>query len=748
MLFVLLALAFPFSISSGSAVTGQVVDPSSRPVAGAQVLVVCGATIASQSVTGGDGRFTTHAADGRCELRIAAEGMAAAPVALDLTNGEPRDLGTITLAISAIAESVVVSAAQADVPLSQSSSAVTVITGNELRARQLTTVADALREVPGLSVARTGTAGAVTGVFPRGGESDYSLVFIDGVEVNGFGGGFDFAHLSTDNVERIEVVRGPQSALYGSNAIGAVIRIVTRHGGPVVANGVFEAGSLGGSRMNNDRAAVSTSGSHNGWSWGGGAENVNSSGWNGGRADDGETITNDDYTRQNAGGSAGWRNDQGAMLRGDLQFEHDERGFPGAFGSNPIGAFTGIDTVSRGIDNRWTGSLAGGLPTGRRVQTHVQTTWNADDGTFASPFGPSDSADRRWTVRGQSDIHVRAGLDVSAGAEFLREKATSTFITDDSDAEIPVRRSMAGYFGEARWASDDRLFVTAGLRVEDIRRDTLAGFADPFSPRPAFGENRVVSTNPRVAVAWFARPDAGSSTKLRAAAGTGIRPPDAFEIAFTDNPSLKPERSRSVEAGVDQAFAGGHGLIEATAFRNTFDDLIVAVGSFQQSSRFRTDNISNARASGLELAGTARARTGSDGPARAADLHVSRQRSAGDRQRRDGRASLPCRRSAAAPAAPAVVGRRQRHLAARHGLAPRRGTGRVLDVEPTEGTFGGLFYASGYDVWNTGAGWTVARGIEVFGRVENLLDRRYEEAFGFPALGRKGIVGIRIAARH
>ena len=109
---------------------------------------------------------------------------------------------------------------------------------------------------------------------------------------------------------------------------------------------------------------------------------------------------------------------------------------------------------------------------------------------------------RRWTVRGQSDIHVRAGLDVSRAPSSCA-KAASTFITDDSDAEIPVRRSPENA-REARWASDDRLFVTAGLRVEDIRRDTLARFADPH-PRPAFGENRVVSTNPRVAVAWFAR---------------------------------------------------------------------------------------------------------------------------------------------------------------------------------------------------------------------------------------------------
>ena len=91
-------------------------------------------------------------------------------------------------------------------------------------------------------MAATGGPGAVTGVFPRGGESNYTLVFVDDVPVNAFGGDYDFGHLSTENVERIEVVRGPQSALFGSNAIGAVVRVITRRGGPPTIGGTVEAG--------------------------------------------------------------------------------------------------------------------------------------------------------------------------------------------------------------------------------------------------------------------------------------------------------------------------------------------------------------------------------------------------------------------------------------------------------------------------------------------------------------------------
>ena len=144
------------------------------------------------------------------------------------------------------------------------------------------------------------------------------------------------------------------------------------------------------------------------------------------------------------------------------------------------------------------------------------------------------------------------------------------------------------------------------MRVDRITREPLDGDPDGFSPRPPFATDTVVSANPKVSAAWFLGATDGNFTKLRGAAGTGIRPPDAFEIAFTDNPSLKPERSQSVEVGVDQALLDGRGWSKPRCSSIDYDDLIVAVGSFSGSSRYRTDNISNARARGLELAGTAR----------------------------------------------------------------------------------------------------------------------------------------------
>jgi outer membrane receptor protein involved in Fe transport len=605
-------------------------------------------------------------------------------------------------------------------------------------------------------VASNGTAGSVTSVFPRGGESDYSLVLVDGIEANTFGGGFDFAHLSTDDIDHIEIVRGPQSALYGSNAIGSVISIVTREGGPIRGDASVEFNPdrvshtvpSSGTAFDESHVTASGSGSRGPWFWGGGIERYGSGGLDGARAADGETVDNDDYIRNGGGVSGGWHGAGDAVVRGEVRVERDDRGIPGAFGSNPIGAFTGIDLVSRQHDDRWLGSVGGALPAIGRLHTTGLVTWNSLDSDFSSPFGPSTSTSHRWTARVQSDARVRTGLDVTGGLEALGERATSTFVTDDAFNEVPVTRTVTGIFGEARWEPTSRLYATGGARLEDIRRGPLPGFSDPTSPRPAFAENTVLSLNPRGALGWYARTQPGSSTRLRAAAGTGIRPPDAFEIAFTDNPGLKPERSRSVEAGVDQTFAAGHGSIEATAFHNSFDDLIVATGPFTSSSRFRTDNISNARSQGLEV--------GANGRARAAgatfDAYVTYTLL--------GTEILSVDRANGAPP-PFTVGdpllRRPRNqwsldLTASRGRATAwvRGGGRsrVLDVEPTLGTFGGLFYAAGYSVWNAGGSWSAGRGVDVFGRVENVADRQYEEVFGFPAQGRRLVVGLRVSARQ
>jgi len=183
-------------------VTGTVVDPDGRPARRVTVLVVDQTSVRGRAVTDSQGRF--HVADlaaGRYELRVAMEGFAATLVTIALS---PDDSQTVTLVlhVSAVSESVVVTAAGRELPQSRVTDSVTVVTADDIAARQFETVADALRfTVPGLGVTATGGRGGQTALFTRGGESDFTLVMIDGVRVNGFGGAFDFAHLPVGDIE-------------------------------------------------------------------------------------------------------------------------------------------------------------------------------------------------------------------------------------------------------------------------------------------------------------------------------------------------------------------------------------------------------------------------------------------------------------------------------------------------------------------------------------------------------------------
>ena len=389
-------------------VTGQVVDPDGRGIPGAVVLLTDGTSVVARTLTVASGQFTLNVPDsGAFEIRVALDGFRGKPIAVTGSSAE-RDLGTIALEISAVSESIVVSAAQVEIPLSTASSSVTVITRDDLEKHQVESVADALRAVPGLSVVANGGRGALTSVFPRGGESDYSLVFVDGVQANAFGGSYDFAHLPVANIERIEIVRGPQSALYGSNAIGSVVRIVTRQGGAPDASASFEGGGF-----DTFRTTAATSGTVGQWHWGASTERLTTDNFNGQRTASGSIVENDDYERNTAEIAGGWRTSAGAGIRGAARYANDERGSPGPFGSDPGGTYSGIDTISRTFDDRWLLSIAGNAPVGR-ARISAEATHSRLDSEFASPFGDSES------VLATHDRAGAGGRDPGARARDLR----------------------------------------------------------------------------------------------------------------------------------------------------------------------------------------------------------------------------------------------------------------------------------------------------------------------------------------
>jgi len=740
-LFVICSILLAPAAAYAASVSGRVVDPDGRAVPGARLLVTTAVGHIVERAADAQGAFTiADLPAGHYVVRAIADGLQADPVALSLAEDDAHEM-TLAMHVSAVTESIVVSASQIDLPLSRTADAVSVITRDDLAARQTETVADALRTIPGIGVVRSGGRGAITSIFPRGGASNYTLVLVDGVRANGFGGDFDFGHLSVADVDRIEVVRGPESALFGSDAIGAVVQIVTRRGGRPHADALVEGGSQATAR-----ALFGASGSTGNWSWGAGAEQSRSDGFTGIAPATGERVSNDDDHLAHASGTLGWQRPGGVDVAATGRLDRSERGFPGAFGANPIGAYTAVDRVSRGIDNTRQVGVRLSHPWSSSVRQRVDANYTNLSSDFVSPFGPSNSGSARLVGRVQEDAVFGTMVGASAGVELERERGFSSFITGAAGERLPIRRSTVGTFAEARLVARERLFVTAGVRVERLTRDGVEPSVDPFSPRPAFPPQTLDSINPKIAASYVVAGDGnGATTRVRASAGTGIRPPNAFEVAFTNNPNLKPERSRSADAGIEQEWGHGALALSATVFVNRYDDLIVAVGrALLDASHFTTDNISNARARGAELDLRGRVRGGFT-------VHGAYTFLSTELLAVDGIAGT-------APAPFTVrdpLIRRPRHQGSvdvsytrgrLSSYAEVTGRARLLDVEPNYGATGGLFFTPGYVVLNAGASVRLTGGFDAYARVLNAADRAYEETLGFPALGRSLVAGVRFAA--
>ena len=293
-------------------------------------------------------------------------------------------------------------------------------------------------------------------------------------------------------------------------------------------------------------------------------------------------VENDDYERHVRGWLAGWREPRAGM-RGDVRYANDERGFPGPFG---IGSWRDLQRHRYGLA-RPERSLAAvdcrraaPIAPDQRVRSRTRAS--------TCEFGRASSATRvvlAPTTLGcrQADIRSRAASKRRPASSSQGERAAARSSPRRATAQCPSSAALAGFFGEARWNRADRCSSPAGLRIERITREALAGDGRVRSTA-AVRDDTVVSANPKVGARGSSR-DRRQLHQASGISGTGIRPPTRSRSRSPDNPSLQPERSRSFDAGVDQAFFGGRGLVEATAFFNNYDDLIVAVGSFSGSSR-------------------------------------------------------------------------------------------------------------------------------------------------------------------
>ena len=736
-----LFIAFFAAGASAQVLTGVVKDPKDQPVKQARVLVISNTVVIATITTGADGKFgPITLTPGDFDLTVSADGLRADVQRIKISTTGELDV-PVKMTLAAVTESISVSSSAVDRALSRVTDSVAILDRADLDARQTETSTDLLRTVPGFSLISNGGRGAVTSIFPRGGESDYTLVLFDGMPLNAFGGGFDGAHLQTAGVDRIEVVRGPNSAVFGSGAIGGVVNVITQTGGPLRVNFLAEGGSEKTSRF-----IGSASGSHGAWSWGGSIENLSSDG----------AVQNDDYERLAFAGSLGWSDRATRQFKVHTRFTRDERGNPGPYGSDPFGLFAGIDTVSRGTN---LGRALGGsaiLGDAAKFRHTIAGVWTDAPSTFESPsfFNPgevsiSDDRTRRVYGRYQLDFERRvAGF--SAGADVTHERADNTFVTGETfnpaignNNPVPVARTLAGFFGEMRWTPSTRASVTAGLRLDRIERNALEG--DGFS-RPDFDDDIVWSLNPKVSAVWFLRGSTSEATqgwtKIRGGAGTGIKPPTVFEIGFTDNPSLKPERSQSMDIGLEHAFPGLMFVADATYFANRYDDLIVSVrAGYADSSPYSSDNIANASAKGFEFGARWQSKFGLS--IRGAYTYLDTE-------------VLGIDDAATAAPPPYVVGdplvRRPRHSGSFDARYNRdwfqlfftlNGRGDMADFEPNFAI--AVLSSPGYVVANLGGSVRITKTLEAYARVTNLADRSYEDALGYPAPGRLAMVGVRVA---
>ena len=273
-------------------------------------------------------------------------------------------------------------------------------------------------------------------------------------------------------------------------------------------------------------------------------------------------------------------------------------------------------------------------------------------------------------------------------------------------------------------------------------RGALEGNNSVFSPRPAFAEDTVSVINPRVAVSWRALGGDDWWARLHGGFGTGMRAPGAFEIAFTDNPGLKPEKTRSFEGGVETGWLDGRLVADVLYFHNDYDDLIVTVSRVAGTTSYRSDNVSNALSEGVEASVSFR-------PVAALTLRGGLIGQHTEILANDGRPGAPTpfevgdrllRRPELAGFVDALV------TAGRvSGFVRVDNRGDVDDIDPSFGASAGIFVNPGYTTADAGVSVRLLDQVEVFGRVLNLFDKQYEEIYGFPSLGRSVMVGVRLA---
>lgn len=619
------------------------------------------------------------------------------------------------------------------VPAYTVGNAVTVVTGEELRRQQIRHAGEALRSLPGVAVGRSGGVGNFTQVRIRGAEGNHTLVLIDGIAVNNLSDGeFDFSNLSAEDIERIEVIRGPLSGLYGSNAVGGVVNIVTRGGrGPMTASLRTEAGSFG----TRDVAARISGGDDRGHL----AVSYHERDTNGfniapvGREDDGSRLRT-----LSAKGGVQLLN----KVTLDFMVRHSDKladrdGFGNVFDPALDGSLAAAfddASVARdrillaGANLRWE-TLGGKLIHEFRAGHNGTTTTDTDTSFNSFSRNASDTTKLGYLATYRLDTPATWGKHSFSGlVEKEDERFTTDFTAGDpfpADNHGTHERGRLAYAGEWRGAFFDRLFLTAG-----VRHDDSDNFEDFTTWRGAAS---------LVLREWNLRP--------HASVGTAVKLPTMFEqfgssTFFTPNPNLSPEKSFGWDAGVEFTLLNGKAVLDVTYFRANLEDKINGFVFDPIAGNFTADNLpGESTREGVEIA--TRFKVSDSMTLGLAYTYLNARRPDDEREVRrpphSGRGDI---------AYSFAGGRGTASLAAIYN-GEMDDTAFPLVLNPFAPP--ALSFAAGqrlsldaYWLINAAVSYKLQPGVEIFGRVENLIDERYQEAFGFEAAPIAAFAGVKL----
>jgi len=760
-------------------VTGTVKDTSGAVLPAATIdALVAGLSVAT-TITGPDGRYRIELAPGtQHQLRARLNGFADETVTL--LASAPSGSQDFVLKIAAISDTIVVTAERLAERRTTTTESIAVFTTTDIQALGSKSLGDLVGMVPALNVESNGREGAVASLFARGGESDYNLVLIDGVRVNQSGGAFDLSRVSGAEIDRLEVVRGAQSSLYGSDAIGSVVQVFTKRaapGAPPMVMGAIEGGSfgtvradahvLGGARRRVDyNLGVSYRGSE------GAFQDI--------------LPEHDRFDQTTVDGGIGAILGDKATLRTGVRYANAKGKGIGqiVYGNRDTGTTANTRDLSWHVD--FTHRISSRVNQQATFAYYKSYRLSADtiaDPTYnvyaileGTPGAIFPDSPRLVQLLDQATFAAyRSGARTLTGLQFL---ATTNFGVSDftSTNETEFRRPAFKYQADVNWA--DGQVLTGGYEYEresdPLHPDFLVEDHAYFLQQRFTAKDRVFGTfgarldrntrygnnvSPKGGIGAFLRPyQAGplSSAKVFANIGRGIKNPTFGELygsAFSDgNTGLSPERARTVDAGIEATFNSQRFLGRVTYFNNQYNDQ-VAFKSTGPGLDGKPDfiNIDGSEAKGWELeAGlqkpVAGGLTASGGYALVdtrvvAFVSTSEQFQPGQPLLRRPKHSGMMRLAYARGRGTVTFNMRyvgQRHDASFIGLSAvpsaRFPTGRPVDITVNPG----------YTLTWIGGEVRLARSASAFVRIDNLGDAAYESALGYPGLPRSIVGGVRI----